>query len=140
MAVYKFCIVLYCGLPGYMFCFSLFIYYKFFNNYHPTHYLKIYWTELRQIFRVDRTMAVDSGGFTGGGNGGMGGRAPPPVVHGRRMKKGRKINPNSPNMAISSLMQWLHETMFAIVIFKICRQLLGASPSCPTGAPLDLAG
>jgi len=73
-------------------------------------------------------------------DGGTGGRAPPPVVRGRRMKKGRKINPNSPNMAISSLMQWLHETMFAIVIFKICRQLLGASPSCPTGAPLDLAG
>jgi len=33
------------------------------------------------------------------------------------------------------LMQWSHETMFAIVIFEICRQLLGASPPDPTGAP-----
>ena len=39
------------------------------------------------------------------------------------------------------LMQWSHETMFAIAIFEICRQLLGASPPDPTGAPpLDPAG
>jgi len=36
----------------------------------------------------------------------------------------------SANMATSSLLQWSHETTSAIVVFKICRQLLGA-----TGAP-----
>ena len=35
----------------------------------------------------------------------------------------------------SILMQWLHETMFVIVIFKICCQLLGASPQTTTGDP-----
>ena len=35
----------------------------------------------------------------------------------------------------SSSMQWSRETTFAVVIFKICRQLLGASPADSTGAP-----
>ena len=41
------------------------------------------------------------------------------------------ISIHSTNTASSILMQWSHEMMFAIVIFKICRQLLGALHSDP---------
>ena len=38
---------------------------------------------------------------------------------------------HSANIASSTLMQWSHETMFAIVIFNTCRQLLRTSPPDP---------
>ena len=62
------------------------------------------------------------------------------------MKKGRKMKGltldtvliRSSNMATSSLVQWSHETMFAIVIFNIRRQLRLHTPTW--APPLDLAG
>ena len=42
---------------GYMFCFCFFIYY--FHDSCHTHYLKIYRTDLRCIFRIDRIMAAE---------------------------------------------------------------------------------
>ena len=47
-------------------------------------------------------------------------------------------------MATSSLMQWSHETMCAIVIFKICRQLLDPvggllSPKRPGSTPPSIS-
>ena len=41
----------------------------------------------------------------------------------------------SANTASSVLMQWSHETMFAVDIFKIYHQLLEALPQTATGAP-----
>jgi len=83
------------------------------------------------------------GGFAGGGR-----RHPPrrPWVSHEEGENNEKIDTvdtiliHSGNIASSMLTQWSHVMMFAIVIFKICRQLLRASllrPWAPLGTSVS---